>query len=456
MEPSPPAASGSDVAAPPVSHAGMDADEANFEENAAAVPAARDAAEPAGEGFRLPALAKAQIAARRARPRHTKRGILFAYHGDPDDVRAADGVPYWTMKMLSASERVSRADGLLTRPSPQLALRAAYHKARREAFWLDVEPEILEKHFAQLRQAVRQGRFHGVFSPCSRAATHLGEKTPVVLCAAAPFGANADSAPEHVSLVPRSRENAFIQEKRALERCAAVIYPSRWAADAAVSQHGADPRKIHVAPFGANVPEPDDAAVAEAAQQRTLEPVRVVAVARSWSLDRAAFLIEACRLGWPDGGVRLDLVVGPDAPGAASLPGFVHLHEIRGVTTEEAWSATLSPLLAKAALMVAPAFGAAYDLTAASAAAWGVPVVSPRVGAMDVIVDDGRTGLLLPTDATAREYGDALRGLVADADAHRAMGQRARARYTEALSWDHFSWVVAGVFDAVATDEIGV
>ena len=49
---------------------------------------------------------------------------------------------------------------------------------------------------------------------------------------------------------------AHLLEKRAIEKARLLLYPTRWAADSAIKDYGADPQKVRVIPFGANIEHP--------------------------------------------------------------------------------------------------------------------------------------------------------------------------------------------------------
>lgn len=73
-----------------------------------------------------------------------------------------------------------------------------------------------------------------------------------------------------------------------------------------------------------------------------------------------------------------------------------------------------------------PSVREAHPLALLEAMACGLPVVATRLpGATDVLIEDGRTGRLVPPDDEGALHA-ALRGLLADPAAAREMGRRAR------------------------------
>jgi glycosyltransferase involved in cell wall biosynthesis len=69
------------------------------------------------------------------------------------------------------------------------------------------------------------------------------------------------------------------------------------------------------------------------------------------------------------------------------------------------------------------------------AMATGLPVVASRISGIPLAVEDGRTGLLVP-ERDAAALAAALRRLLADGDAARAMGERGRRKAESELTWE--------------------
>src|SRR5204863_7072488 len=90
-------------------------------------------------------------------------------------------------------------------------------------------------------------------------------------------------------------------------------------------------------------------------------------------------------------------------------------------------------LLGTADAFVLPSLSEAFPNAAIEAMAAGLPVVASRVGGLPDLVDEGRTGVLVPP-SDPRALADALTALIADPEAATALGRAAhdevRARYS--------------------------
>lgn len=97
-------------------------------------------------------------------------------------------------------------------------------------------------------------------------------------------------------------------------------------------------------------------------------------------------------------------------------------------------------------LFVLPSMNEAFGLAIVEAMAMGRPVVASRVGGIPDLVEDGRTGLLVPP-GDAEALARALERLIADPAAARAMGQAGRARYEQRFTMDRVARDTERVYD---------
>jgi glycosyltransferase involved in cell wall biosynthesis len=81
------------------------------------------------------------------------------------------------------------------------------------------------------------------------------------------------------------------------------------------------------------------------------------------------------------------------------------------------------------------------------ALAAGVPIVASGVGGVPEIVEDDRTGLLVPPPLTAAAFADRLRRLFRDPDLARALADRGRKRFEQEFTADRWAGRLRAVYD---------
>ena len=168
-------------------------------------------------------------------------------------------------------------------------------------------------------------------------------------------------------------------------------------------------RDVRVIPSGVDVPADEG--------EEEAQPPHVLYVGRL-SPEKGILDLLAAADGIP-------LVVVGDGPLRDKVPqalGFVP-------------NAELGPYYRRAAVVAVPSRREGYGVVCAEAMAHGRPVVASAVGGLLDLVRHNETGLLVPPgdEAALRE---ALRWLLGDADLRRRLGEAARERAREQLSWE--------------------
>ncbi|MFF6996889.1 glycogen synthase [Streptomyces sp. NPDC008313] len=107
-------------------------------------------------------------------------------------------------------------------------------------------------------------------------------------------------------------------------------------------------------------------------------------------------------------------------------------------------------LLTHAAVFVCPSVYEPLGIVNLEAMACGTAVVASRVGGIPEVVDDGRTGLLVPVeDDFEQRLAAALDSLVTDPEAARRMGEAGRERAVREFGWDAVARRTVGLYEEV-------
>jgi alpha-maltose-1-phosphate synthase len=109
-------------------------------------------------------------------------------------------------------------------------------------------------------------------------------------------------------------------------------------------------------------------------------------------------------------------------------PGVEVLGTVRG---REA----LAQLYATSTVFCLPSLFEPYGLVLLEAMAYGLPCVATRADAFPEIVEDGRTGRLVPP-GNPSALAEALVELLEDPAGTRVLGEAGRRRVEESLNWD--------------------
>ena len=205
-----------------------------------------------------------------------KVGFLADRYMNPDDVRSWSGLPYYFARRLRAAGgevvtiRAGREPSELSRK-----LRQAWWKyARGKRYLRDLDPAAMRAQARGWEARLRQVKPDVVFSASSWPFAELETELPTVFWTDATFAAMQGFYGSFSDLAAVSAARGWQVEGTALRRCSLAVYASDWAARSAVRDHGADPAKVRVLSFGANLePLPSQESIRSALPDKLASPV---------------------------------------------------------------------------------------------------------------------------------------------------------------------------------------
>jgi glycosyltransferase involved in cell wall biosynthesis len=367
----------------------------------------------------------------------SRRRILFAYGQDAEDITTQSGRPHSILAQLRARANVVNVSPLNQSAIRLLAPLELLFGAFGRVYHPDRDWLYLRQLARQVERTAAAQRCDVVFSPGSLAVSLLRSDAPIVFCADAPFGAMIDFYHYYSNVAPLYRKRGFQQEAEAHRRCAAAIYPSRWAADIAIKLHGAAPERTHVIPFGANVDAPPTEGIDRMLDARGSTPLRVLFIGRDFARKGGPLTVEACRLARKAGREVILHVVGVRAEVVPADP-FIVTHGVLDMR-QDAQRTTLQKLLSTCHVLFTPSRAEAYGLCFCEASAFAMPSLTTKVGGIPTIIEDGVTGWTLSLEADAAAFAEKLLEMSADPERYRAMAWRARRDYEARLNWTVFT-----------------
>ena len=355
--------------------------------------------------------------------------VAYVAMGDPHDRRTWSGTPYYAMEQIRPRVaafhvlETPRLDRWLKRVNG--AVRRLGLDLTRNAVVLRLFGRALDRQLAAFKPDVILA-VGGAYK-----LARLRDDWPVVFVSDALFCSIVDYYAKFRVMRPATRDRALALERafvKPANRRLALM--SRWAADTAITAHGIDPSRVRVVPIGANLDADPGRTVLDTAKDKLV----LLWIGVDWERKGGAILLDAfakLRVRLPEAELH---IVGLDPEDARGRQGVtVHGFLRKSVPDERA---RLMSLFASAALYVMMSSEEAFGLVYCEAAAFGVPSIGYRTGGVMTIVEDGRTGVLLPTDADPDLLAGTIEGLWLDQARYRTMRIAARERYEQVLNWN--------------------
>jgi glycosyltransferase involved in cell wall biosynthesis len=360
----------------------------------------------------------------------SKLRLAFLCAGDPLDVLTWSGTPYHMLEALKGEFEVVEP---IRRPWPawfDFARRAVRRlsNGKIDIYWW---PALTTLAAGDAISSISSMNCDVAFVvAASPIGAKLFRRTPVAYVSDATFALMEDYNHRLRRLAPQLKRWAGETEARCLDGATATFLPSDWARDSAIRDHGGDPNKVFVVPWGSNL-TPENPTPPE---QRSKDKWRLLFIGTDWvgkGGDIALETIAEMRRRGHD--VHLDLVgcTPPNGPSSVEGVTFHGFLDKRNPAQRD----TLTKLFQSAHAFFLPTQAEALGIVFAEAAAYGLPSISYDTGGISGMVVHGETGLLLPEKASPAAFADALGGLLGDWDGYLKMAHAAPVRAEKVLNW---------------------
>jgi glycosyltransferase involved in cell wall biosynthesis len=368
------------------------------------------------------------------------------------DPNANSGYAFSIRNQLLARYEVS--DLLLQPLWPRVAFLPYKLAARMrgQQYGYEREPLYLAALARAMEAWARESRLDAIVCPTTVPVTRYRGSVPVVVVADQVFPSALGSY--LACAFPRYHRQGLAQEREALAQCAAASFPTYEAAAAAVRDCGADPARVHVIPWGANLPvEPLREEIERAVRSRARDVCSLVFIGREWE-RKGGDLVLATFETLRSRGVPARLtIIGSSPP--IDVSEAVRVIPFLDKQSENGWR-EFSDILAAAHLLFVPSRAEAYGQVYCEAAAFGVPSVARAVGGVPSLVADGRAGILVDAGTvTAEEIAARIAALWSDRAAYETMALAARDDYEQRLNWTRFGERFSEVVDRVIAVNAG-
>jgi glycosyltransferase involved in cell wall biosynthesis len=363
--------------------------------------------------------------------------IAYVTAADPRDRHSWSGTVHYMARALADHVGEVVPLGPIWTPTvpARRAAAKAFHSVTGRRYLYKHSVSLAKAYARRTAQLLAGGSYDLVAAPAGSAlVSFLPPGLPVLYSSDATFDQVRDYYPEFSELLPRSVRQGNEIEKRAIDRARWLLYPSPWVADFAVKSYGADPARVHVVPYGANLDSPPPPEVARRLPDRASCNLLFIGV--DWERKGGAIAVAAYDALLRQGVPAKLTIVGCTPPPDAARPGIRVIPFLD--KNQPAERATLDALYADAHFLFVPTRRECYGIVFCEAAAFGVPVLSTDTGGVSGIVRDGVSGFLLPPEAPGAEYAKLLAELFESPDRYRSLREASRAAYDERLNWDAF------------------
>lgn len=314
-------------------------------------------------------------------------------------------------------------------------LKRHYYQSVGKVYFKDTEPVILRRYARQVAAKLEQDNYDAVLSATSNPIAYLESQKPTLFWADATFQNTAEFYPKYSNLCQASIDYGHQMERLALEKCRFAIYSSNWAADTAIDFYKADPEKVHVIPFGANLTSNlSSAEIKSLVNTRPSSTCKLIFIGVDWIRkggDKALAVAKALNKA----GLPTELTLVGTAPDDGTpLPDYVKsMGYISKLTA--AGQQQISQLIGDAHFLILPTLADCSPIVLCEANAFGVPCLSTDIGGIPTIIKSNINGQLFSPQAGASDYCTYIMDLFTNYNRYKKMCLSSFEEYKDRLNW---------------------
>lgn len=310
-----------------------------------------------------------------------------------------------------------------------------YYELQRKRYLRDPEPFILKQQAQQVAQRLSRVEPDIVFSATTNPIAYLNCKQPVVFWADATFANVLNFYPHYNNLCEETIQNGHRMEKQAIENCHLAIYSSDWAARSAIEFYHADPGKVKVIPFGANIQASKTLnEIKDLIELRPYHTCKLLFLGVNWLRKGGNVAFEVAKQ-LNQSGLPTELtIVGCQPQIEGALPDFVKSLGFISKSTLEG-KQKIDRLVAETHFLILPSLADCTPIVFCEANALGVPCLSTTVGGIPTIIKDHINGKLFNSSANVTEYCNYITNLFTDYSKYQQLALSAFEEYQVRLNW---------------------
>jgi glycosyltransferase involved in cell wall biosynthesis len=365
---------------------------------------------------------------------------------DPLDIGTWSGTPYFMTKTLQ--EKFPNLLAIRTpRPIWTQYLRRILLKASAgqiDLFWNENLAKWDAMHIAeQLRNERVDVAFCIGNAPLS---AFIAEKIPTIHVSDATVPLMRAYYAEFSRLPKALAQSALRLDSASVLRSRACLFSTEWAARSAIRDYGADPARVHVIPWGANI-DLQNVCSREAAVPSGV--CHLVFVGVDWERKGGAIAVAATRrLSAAGHSVKLHIIgANPELEkdDSSIIHGFIKKGTVEG-------RLKFDQIMRQAAFLFVPTRQDCSPMVFPEANSYGVPVIATRTGGVPDVVQEGVNGHLLAIEATADAYADLIWTIWTDRLRYENLRNSSKEQFDRVLNWESWKTAVVPIIEDAASD----
>ncbi len=305
----------------------------------------------------------------------------------------------------------------------------------------------LSKHYAKhYNKKLVEKHYDLIFAPvASCEIAYIKTKIPIVSLSDTTFSNMINYYSNYTKLTKKSLKQALLIEQKALSNSAAIIYPSAWAKNSAITDFKIPSEKIKIIPLGANLENiPSAEIVLNKPQSSTC---RLLFLGVDWERKGGQIAFETF-LELKKMNIETSLVIcgciPPDQIKNENLQIIPFLDK-NNIDDQQ----KLNDLLLNTDFLILPTKAECFGVVFCEASAFGIPSVTCDTGGVEGAVKNGINGYRLHMNASGLDFANQIASIFQEKSNFENLRESCRSIYEKNLNWDSWGSKAKEVFDEV-------
>ncbi len=362
--------------------------------------------------------------------------ITYVSSFDATDIGSYSGTGYYIPKKLEELGDKVKYIGNLKELTPvaQRIKRRLYEYSGKN-YLIERNPSVLRKWGKHIQQQI-DPKAQVLVGYSSQPFAMLKSDKPKVFWSDAVFGSMIDYYPVYSNLCKESLNDGYKMERAALNNADIGVFSSEWAAKDAVRFHGANPDKLKVVTYGANI---DVDYTMEDIEQRAsgkdLSSCNLLFLGVEWERKGGDKAVEITRL-LNENGINATLsVIGVDPGKHITDLDYVKGYGFVSKSTPDG-KALLNDVISNSHFLLLPTRADCTPIVYSEFNAHGIPVITTNEGGIPSLVTDGVNGFMFDKDAYPEVFSNCIVNLLKNKAKYVDLSKSAFNEYQTRLNWN--------------------
>lgn len=309
-----------------------------------------------------------------------------------------------------------------------------YREILKKRHIRQAEPAILRYNAEQISGQLQDINPDIVLGIWSYPIAYLTCRQPLAFIADATFPVIKDFYHDYSNLSRQTIRNSLAMEQSALNRCAAALYSSEWAAQSAIRDYHARPEKVHVVPYGANIEDTRSEEDIERLLLQRISPLKLLFAGVDWYRKGGDVALEVTRI-LNERGIATELHIVGCIPPVEKLPNYVIVHGFLKKSQPDDVR-KLQALFEQSHFLILPSKADCTPVVFSEANSFGMPCISTDVGGIRSVIRNTINGHTFGVSEPAERYAEYIASVFMDKQAYVQLARSSFAEYRQRLNWN--------------------